>query len=124
MNGIGLIGLNDFTHLFKTAQSQFDFRIIRPGYGFELTILHDLEFVPEFFALFYGAFHRGDDAIDLRFPGVGRKQNSQGRMTLFNTILNLIGGIFEPDHPLLGLRKGKNASRSFRTCEINMMAYR
>ena len=76
MDRIGLKGAQAFADLFLGAQGQPDLRIGGAGDGLELAGFDDLDLMAHAAAFRDRAGQGADDAIDLRFPGVGGQNDA------------------------------------------------
>ena len=76
MDRLRLEGAQHLANLFFGPKRQPDFRIGRAGNGLEQAGLDDLDLMPHGPAFGHGAGQGADDAIDLRFPGVGGQNDA------------------------------------------------
>ena len=78
MHGLGFERPQHLADFFLRAQGQPDFRIGGAGDGLEQAGFDDLDLVTHAAAFRDGAGQGADDAVDLRFPGVGGQNDAHG----------------------------------------------
>ena len=76
MDRLGLEGAQAFANLFLGAKGQADLGIGRAGDGLEQAGFDDLDLMAHAATFRDGARQGADDAIDLRFPGVGGQNDA------------------------------------------------